>query len=249
MKTDPFRGAVIGFGIFLFAGVALWLYSRYSEIRTAVIEQKKAETAAYVRSHAATALKLKAFTEADSVRRRQAFQSFFEAIQSPEVVRIKVWNRNPTVLWSNFGELGGGRFPEKHVVLEALGGEVEFDIEKQKPEHFSARRFAELSETYVPVADAKGEIVGVVEVTQTTLSLHEEIRSRFQKEALPVGVFMFVGYGALVILLHLLMTPKKIGDQRESDLKLVHRFTIPVFLGRHSTGRAAGNLRKNSPAG
>ena len=211
MKTDAFKTVVIGFGILLFAVVALWLYSRHSEIRAGVIERKKAETATYIRDRAAALVDTEVFAGGDSIRQRRVFQSFFDAIQSPELVRIKVWDRNLTVLWSNFGELIGQRFPENHEMQEALAGEVEFEIEKQKPEHFSERQFYELSETYVPISDAKGQIVGVVEVYQPTLPLHEEIRSQFHKAALPVGVFMFVGYGALVILLRLLMAPKKIG--------------------------------------
>ena len=211
MKKNAYKTTITSIGLLLIVGTALWLYSHYGEIKSAAIDKKKSETAAYIKTHASAAVKPDDFRNGDTARQQQVFQSFFEAVQSPQLVRIKVWDRNLTVIWSNFGDLAGQRFPENHEVQEALAGEVEFEIEKQKPEHFSERQFYELSETYVPISDAKGNIVGVVEVYQPTLSLHEEIRSQFQKAALPVVAIVVAGYGLLAFLLRLFMTHKKIG--------------------------------------
>jgi hypothetical protein len=211
MRTDPFKAAVIGFGIFLFAGVALWLYSRYSEIRTAAIERKKTETADYLTSRVSAMVDPTLFSGGDSIRQRQVFQSFFDSIQSRELSGLTVWDRDLRVIWSNLGESVQQQSTENRRVREALGGEVGFGIERQKPEHSSESQTQELCATYAPISDAKGDIVGVAAVYQPTLSLHEEIRSEFNQAALPVGAFMFIGYGMLVLLLHMLMAPKDLG--------------------------------------
>jgi len=210
MKEGAYKTVVLGFGFLLFVVVALWLYSRYSEIRTAAIERKKAETAGYIKSRVSAMVDPAVFGGGDFIRQRQVFQSFFDTIRSRQLAGIKVWDRDMTVLWSNLGELTGQRFPENREVRRALDGEVEFGVGRQKTEHFTGRQLHELSYTYVPISDAKGNIVGVVEVYQPTLSLHEEIGSEFQQAALPVGTFMFIGYGMLVLLLHMLMAPKNL---------------------------------------
>ncbi len=211
MKESAYKGIVFIFGLLLLGVVALWLYSRYSEIRTAAIERKKSETAAYIKSRVSAMVDPAVFDGGDFIRQRQVFQSFFDTIRSRQLAGVNVWDRNMTVLWSNLGELNGRRFPENHGVRKALDGEVEFGMGRQNTEHFTGRQFYELSYTYVPISDAKGNIVGVVELYQPTLSLHEEIGSEFKQAALPVGAFMFIGYGTLVLLLHMFMAPKNLG--------------------------------------
>jgi len=211
MNESACKGIVLAFGLLLLGVVALWLYSRYSEIRTAAIERKKAETAAYIKSRVSAMVDPAVFDGGDFIRQRQVFQSFFDTIRSRQLAGIKIWDRDMTVLWSNLGELTGQRFPENYEVRKALDGEIEFGVRGQYTEHLTERQFHELSYAYVPISDANGNIVGVVEVYQPTLSLHEEIGSEFQQAALPVGALMFIGYGMLVVLLHMLMAPKNLG--------------------------------------
>jgi len=208
MKEGAYKTVVLAFGVLLFAVITLWLYSRYSEIKTGVIERKKTETADNLTSRVSAMVDPAVFSGGDSIRQRQVLQSFFVSIQSRELSGFSVWNRDLTVIWSNIGESVQQQSKEDRKVREAFGGEVGFSIERQKPEHSSESQAQEQCATYVPISDAKGDIVGVVAVYQPALSLHEEIRSEFNQAALPVGAFMFIGYGMLVILLHMLMTPK-----------------------------------------
>ena len=208
MIEGGYKTVVFAFGVLLFAVISLWLYSRYSEIRNGAIERKKTETADYLTSRVSAMVDPPIFSGEDSVRQRQVFQSFFDSIQSRASSGFKVWDRDLRVIWSNPGESLQQQSTENRKVREALGGDVGFGIERRKPEHSSGSQAQERYATYVPISDAKGEIVGVVAVYQPTLSLHEEIRSEFNQAALPVGAFMFIGYGMLVLLLHMLMNPK-----------------------------------------
>lgn len=211
MNESAYKGIVVTFGLLLSGVVALWLYSRYSEIRTAAIDLKKTETAAYVTSRVSLVVDPAVFGARDSVQQRRVFQSFFDSIQSRELSGLTVWDRDLRVIWSNLGDLVQRQSTENRKVREALRGEIGFVIERQKPEHSPDSHAQELYATYAPISDAKGDIVGVVAVHQSTLSLHEEIRSEFNQSALPVGAFMFIGYGMLVLLLHMLMAPKDLG--------------------------------------
>jgi hypothetical protein len=211
MKEGAYKTVVLGFGLLLFVVVALWLYSRYSEIRAGAIERKKTETADYLIVRLSGVVDPAVFGARNSIRQRQVFQSFFDSIQSRDLSRFTVWDRDLRVVWSNLGESVQRQSTENRKVREALGGEVGFVIERQKPEHSPDSQAQELCATYAPISDAKGDIVGVVAVYQPALSLHEEIRSEFNQAALPVGAFMFIGYGMLVLLLHMLMAPKDLG--------------------------------------
>jgi hypothetical protein len=208
MNQGAYKTVVFAFGVLLFVVISLWLYSRYSEIRTTAIDKKKTDTAAYLTSRVSSVVDPAFLGARDFIQQRRVFQSFFDSIQSRELSGLTIWDRDLRVIWSNLGESVKRQSTENRKVWEALSGEVGFVIERQKPEQAFESQAQERYATYVPISNANGDIVGVVAVYQPTLSLREEIRSEFNQTALPVGAFMFIGYGMLVILLHMLMTPK-----------------------------------------
>lgn len=192
--------AVALFAVFVTVGGGVWLYGRYKSIKADVIQKMKEDTASYIKNRAAALLKPEAFTDKNVITRNQTFKSFFDAIQSPELVRIKVWDRNFTVIWSNLNELIGQRFPDNHEVQEAYEGKIEFEIDIPKFEHISERQFRELAEIYIPIQDDKGELVGVIEVYRPAFPVDEEAKSRFQKVAFPAILMTLAGYLAIAFL-------------------------------------------------
>ncbi|HJX09768.1 MAG TPA: hypothetical protein VJ733_04635, partial [Candidatus Binatia bacterium] len=101
MKESAYKGIVFAFGLLLLGVVALWLYSRYSEIRTGAIERKKTDTAAYLTSRVSSVVYPAVFGARDSIQQRRVFQSFFDSIQSRELSGLTVWDRDLRVIWSN----------------------------------------------------------------------------------------------------------------------------------------------------
>lgn len=183
------------------AGTSIFLYSRYGIIKRVAIEAEKTKTVAYVLNRTTGFVHSEDFGVMDTKRQQQIFNNFWKSIQSPELIRIKIWDKNFTVIWSNLSELIGQRFPENHEVGEALDGEVEFEIEKQKREHISERQYEELSETYIPFANTDGEVVGVFEVYQPIVKLNQEIKNNFWKIAVPTVFAAIGGYLILVLTL------------------------------------------------
>ena len=97
----------------------------------------------------------------------------------PEVVRVKVWDRDATVLWSDEAKLIGKRFPDNRELREALAGRVTVEIEELTGgEHaYERKRFSRLAEVYVPIfAREGGQVIGVVEVYKTPTRLFATIR-------------------------------------------------------------------------
>ena len=187
-------------------GAGLWLWSRYAAIWTAALERTKAASALNVQERARSMLKPEDFSDGDTARQRKVFAMFFDAVQSPNLVRMKVWDRNFTVIWSNLSDLIGQRFPDNHEVKESLEGKVEFEIEKAKTEHLTERQFQELGELYVPISGGKGDIVGVLEVYQPTHVLRQEVRAEFLRSAALAAV---VAVALYVLALFALRSRKK----------------------------------------
>ena len=193
-------------GVMVFIG-GIWLYSRYQSIKASVFEERKAEIASTIHGAAASLIKPEDFTSQDPARHENAFEPFFLSIQSPELLRIKIWDRNFTILWSNLKDLIGERFPDNLEVKEALEGKIEFELSKVKFEHFSERRYRELTETYVPIPDANGNVVAVIEVYHAFFPLQQEIHSQFQKSVMVAALIVVLGHFTAALVLRFFPNP------------------------------------------
>jgi signal transduction histidine kinase len=128
------------------------------------------------------------------------------------VERVKIWNRDGTVIFSSDPAQVGGRPEPEEDLLEAFEGEVASEIsDLDEPENASERRLAEqLFETYVPVGvpgvDASDEADAVIEVYQDYSAIQREIDDL--KDTLTISL----GTGLLV--LYVLLLPLMIGTTR-----------------------------------
>ena len=110
-------------------------------------------------------------------RWRNELASLFTEL--PEIVRVKVWDRNATVLWSDEEQLIGRRFPHNEELEQAFAGRVEVAIKRltKHEQSYERRVFSTLAEVYVPIfSRAGGQVVGVVEIYKTPNRLFATIR-------------------------------------------------------------------------
>jgi len=97
----------------------------------------------------------------------------------PEVVRIKVYDRQGTILWADEPRLIGQRFPDNRDLQEALGGKTEVAFKPTtKAEHlYESDRYSTLAEIYVPIFQAEGRgVIGVVELYKYPTAFLEHTR-------------------------------------------------------------------------
>ncbi len=120
------------------------------------------------------------FTDPQFRREPARYGEAFKGLLSlPEVVRIKVWDREATVLWSDEARLIGKRFPQNREVREALSGRLSAALKTlhKEEQEYERERFTRLAGVYVPItAQGSGEIIGIVEVYKPLARLLAGIR-------------------------------------------------------------------------
>ncbi len=203
--------AIIGLAVFAIIGTGLWLYKRYETIKASVFEARRMEIAAHIQDRAAALIKPEAFSNQDPMLQRQAFEAFFDAIQTPEIFRVKVFDRQPKIIWSNLKEIIGEDASNNPEVTDALNeGKITSKFKSLKPEQVSERQFREFTETYVPIRYGKGQIVGVIEVYQTALSAKKKIQEELLQAAISALAVALAGYLAAALGLRIVMK-KRVG--------------------------------------
>ena len=116
----------------------------------------------------------------------------------PEVTRIKIWNPEATVLWSDETRLIGQRFPENDELQEALTGRVAIEIKSlTRTENVYEPHGARLAEIYVPIFSSTGAVIGVVEIYKTPARLFATIR----RGTLLIWSISLAGGGVLFLIL------------------------------------------------
>lgn len=177
MKT--YRILLVVFAIGIAAAVGWWLYVRNAAITAAVEDETKAHIASFILGETPKYVVPDDFKNKSAAHTAEVFGMFWNAIQSPDYVRFKIWDTNQTIIWSNLPELIGQRFTDNEELNDSLKGEITFDVEQLKSEHIGERQYDELGEIYVPVRDNGGSVAGVIEVYEPTTALRAEVARRF----------------------------------------------------------------------
>ncbi len=166
-------------------------------------------TAAFVRREVQINGLEEVFTQPAAEGARQRWSDLSRMLQSlPEVVRVKVWGPDATILWSDEAHLIGRRFPDNDELLRALAGELEVEIKSPtKAEHgYERRELSTLAEVYVPIrASAGGQVIGVIEVYKSPERLFATILwARLVIWAISVtgGLVLYLGLHPLFTMIY-----------------------------------------------
>lgn len=103
-------------------------------------------------------------------------EEFFTALlEIPGVFRIKVWNEQGTVIWSDKKELIGKNFAGNPLLDQALKGEVAYGKKKaNKKENITEQGARVVLEVYSPVIH-EGRVIGAVELYETDVDLEHSL--------------------------------------------------------------------------
>ncbi|NCF10600.1 MAG: hypothetical protein GWP66_07965 [Gammaproteobacteria bacterium] len=122
------------------------------------------------------------FTRAElAVPKLDDYEAFSRKIDhltfGPHVVRVKIWDREGRVIWSDDRRLVGQSFTDNHELEEALAGEIPSEFSTlDKAEQAFDRPFKRLLEIYVPIYFGEDEEPSnVFEVYQNLDPLEEDV--------------------------------------------------------------------------
>ena len=137
----------------------------------------------------------------------------------PEVVRVKVWDREAVVIWAEDERLIGQSFSDNPEMVVALRGQVSVQIKSRaKPENVQEHEFfPTLAEVYVPIFAPQGprSVIGVLEVYKVPQRLYEDIRRSRNT------IWATTGLGGLLLYLSLFWV-----------VRISHRIQIRAEAGR-----------------
>ncbi|MFQ5816197.1 MAG: hypothetical protein ACE5G7_06840, partial [Candidatus Hydrothermarchaeaceae archaeon] len=162
------RFSVLSLGVMVLLGVVLVLGTSYI-IEDFMIERSKVATVHLAQVGANMHLTKQDFASDDFTDRKAVFENYFGMISTPEIARVKIYNTDGVIVYSNEERLIGQSFLGNPELEKALEGEVEVEIERnleEEEENLYERGFRGLMEIYIPIAGEDGSVFGAVEVYQ-----------------------------------------------------------------------------------
>lgn len=186
-------------------GLGMGWLTRY-QAKLAAVDERKEETVAMIRENITpdVVAALKAPTEEQSIL---AVENFFTTIQSAELFRGKVYDANKFIVWSNIEGLSQTEALDNDELDEALEGESEIELKKEKEEHLTERQYADYTELYVPIME-NGAVIGVFEVYQTMESIDAKVAAS-ASDNLKTNFMMLAGAYVVLLLAGLFFFRKK----------------------------------------
>lgn len=119
-------------------------------------------------------------------------------ILDPEILRVKIYNTQGVIIWSDESKLIGTRVRGDARFDRALAGYVVEDIEKTEgAAHIYEKAYKKVFEIYLPISNKAGETVAVLELYKLPEGTWDTIRAT----SLLVWLIVFAGGGALYLAL------------------------------------------------
>ena len=176
------------------------------------------------------------------------FQEYINrSIEGTNVVKVKLWRLDSTVLYSNDPEIVGKKFETKEPLQIALKGEPHYEVTNlQADENYrEASQYNRLLEIYVPVYldDANPtKVSGVYEVYMSVLPLNKYANDAMWS--------LYFGLGVLVLLLIIIaevaswMLRKRNDKLRELSTQLEMRADTDGLTGLYNHRHFQGHLER-----
>lgn len=154
------------------------IFSVSDVLKNSLIERGETEVAALISVQAKNHLPEGLFSDTDSEKVRESFVSFLKEVKTKDILRIKAWDKNATVIAANDPDIIGKAFPQNEEFQKAIKGEVVSDIKEPiAAENEKELGYKQLMEVYVPIFSSDGgtDVIGVIETYTILDSLNRQI--------------------------------------------------------------------------
>ena len=181
--------------IIVLLGIVLNLVISY-KIENMVMERTKDTTASIVEVNARTHYLTDQINHTDPIENMEYFEHFYDSMKTSEIIRIKIFNTNGTIIYSDEDRLIGQTFKDNSDLNDALKDSIEVEINRhlnKKENIYERENFSGLMEIYVPIKDDFNQIRAVVELYQVL----DDIDRSIYNMQLTVAIIIFLGLGVL----------------------------------------------------
>lgn len=166
------------------------LFTVNNILTASLIDRGKTEIASLITIQTDNHIPKEIFSETDLTKTQKTFEDFFKEIDTVDVLRIKVWNKNAEIISANDPDIIGKKFSDNDEYQKAMKGEIIAEIKAPVgSENIKETGYSQLMEVYVPIRSFNGEIVGVVETYTILDAINNQIRSAQINLALKIIAF------------------------------------------------------------
>jgi sensor histidine kinase regulating citrate/malate metabolism len=214
MQLPKRKFFLLSFGILIIIYLMVTIFLG-SFIQGFYLDQNTQLVSDFVKNQANKHLNRGDFTIEDNSQASKAtFDSFFEeTIGSDDVIRIKVWNKEGTIIYSDNPEIVGLSFADNKHFQEAIKGNVNSEIKDPiDPENVGETGYGQLMEIYVPVKfEGEADHIGVIEVYYSLDQLNEILKQL----RLKLAIILLLSFSLIFVSLNFVLkhTHKDIDKQ------------------------------------
>ena len=174
------------------------------------------------------------------------YDHVYDAVKTKEVVRIKVWATDASIVYSDDKSIIGKKFSDDETLREALKGKVTAEIVKPtSSENVSERAFKQLMEVYVPIYYQSVKPSGVIEIYYGLDSLNKNITdASFTVYSLMVGAFLVLTILFYFLTNTFILSPLKSINAGIRGIEKGNLDTKIKFRSSDEIGQLAGALNE-----
>ncbi len=162
------------------------------------------ENTNFIKMIAESTLNNNDFTTENYEQKQITFVNFFKNIDTTEILRIKVWSLDGTIIYSDNKNIVGKNFPDNTNFKNSLTGQIIAEIkEPEKPENIEEKDYGQLMEIYVPIT-IDSEISGIIETYVSLDRINENISHTNQIVSTIIVVTIVIVFTILLIIYFLI---------------------------------------------
>ncbi|MBI5682613.1 MAG: hypothetical protein HZC45_05555 [Deltaproteobacteria bacterium] len=181
LRTNPlYKFSILSFLFIAFLTISIgFIVSHY--FKKIILSRELRITTDFVQAHARERLTSQDFSYPSNELQQDKFATVFQDIaKMPEILSVKVYNKEGTILWSDKYEFVGRRFLENEELQQAINGKPIVTLEPaRRPDHAYLKGYAHnIMEVYVPIFfENNTNAAGIVSTYKTSTALLGDIKT------------------------------------------------------------------------
>src|SRR6185503_1512844 len=150
-----------------------------------------------------------AFQDPSSPQSQLEFERFYAIVRDPTIGRFTIWDPKGNIVFSDFKALIGESDPQYQEVQDvSVTNRPEFGLKTRDTGHIIQANFGEFLDIFIPLQNAKGDAVGVLEIHGSLQAVISPLQSALRNiYLLLVGSLLVVFLVIVVIVRYLILQP------------------------------------------